>query len=157
MGMTQKHVPISAYAVLLILGMSTAWADSHRELLPPPKCCCDQAACSTASCCSTTESCAACCKESALERRLRALCSVDFKETTLEDAIERFREWSGVNIVVDEPALADAGVSLQRTVSLKLDGLPLKRAFEVLLHQVRLTCVVEKDLVLLTTEARATG
>src|SRR5437868_2991328 len=42
--MTQKHVQVSAYAVLLILGVSTAWAEAkkegHREQLPAPKACC---------------------------------------------------------------------------------------------------------------------
>src|SRR5205823_9765018 len=95
-GMTQKHVPITAYAVLLILGVSTAWAEakkeSRRELLPAPKSCCEKPDCPD--CCCKTEACASCCnsKESAIERRLRALCSIDFRETPLCEAIDRFRE-----------------------------------------------------------------
>src|SRR5467141_1868853 len=111
--MTQKHVQVFAYAVLLILGVSTAWAEGKkegsRELLPAPKCCCDKAESCTSPCCTGTEG-----KETAIERRLRVICSIDFKETPLLDVVERFREWAGVNIVVDEPALADMGVSLQR-------------------------------------------
>src|SRR5438132_12291919 len=55
--MTQNRVQISAYAVLLVLGVSTAWAEVkqqvNRELLPAPKSCC-------AECCSEPASCPAC-------------------------------------------------------------------------------------------------
>jgi hypothetical protein len=161
--MTQKHVQISAHIVLLILGVTTAWADvekqGRRELLPLPTCCCEKAESSTPACCAKTESCPACSKEksAAVDCRLRAICSVDFKDTPLQQAVERFREWSGVNIVVDEPALEEAGISFLRPMSLKVDGVPLKRALEMLLHQVHLSYVVENDVVVLTSEAHARG
>src|SRR5204862_4482682 len=94
-------------------------------------------------------------KETAIERRLRVICSIDFKDTPLLDVVERFREWAGVDIVVDEPALADMGGSLQRARSVKLDGIPLKQALEMVSHQVRLSCVIENEVVLLTSEAQA--
>lgn len=64
--MTQKHVQICAYVVVLILGVSTAWAEgkkeSQRELLPAPKCCCDKTESSACPRCTAAEGCAACAK-----------------------------------------------------------------------------------------------
>jgi hypothetical protein len=149
--------------MVLILGVSTAWAEvekqSRRELLPSPKCCCEKAACPAGQCCQAVESCPACAKEkaSAVECRLRMICSIDFKDSPLQDVMDRFRQWSGINIVVDEPALTEAGVSLQRAVSLKLEGIPLGRALDLLLHQIHLSRVMDKDVVLVTSEAHARG
>src|SRR5438270_4078397 len=137
--MTQKHVQISAHFLLLFFGVSTAWAEvtkeSHRELLSAPKCCCEKIDRASSPCCSGTECCTACVKGkvAAIERRLRMLCSIDFKETPFEEVVERFREWSGVNIVVDQPALDDAGIRLDRPVTIKTEGVLLKSALNLLL------------------------
>src|SRR5207244_1567153 len=77
------------------------------------------------------------------------------------EIVERFREWAGVNIVVDEPALAEAGISAQHLMALKmsfkLDSVPLKKALAMVLHQVHLGCVIDPDVVLVTSEAQARG
>ena len=159
--MTQKYVQVSAYAVLLILGVGTARAETKkettREVLPAPKSCGETAGCCAASCCTAAPSCSAGSKETCLECRLGKLCSVDFKETPLEEVLDHFRESTGINIVADEPALTEAGVSLQRPITLRVEGIPLKKTLQMLLHQAHLSYVVQDGVVLITTEAQARG
>jgi hypothetical protein len=160
--MTQKHVQVFAYAVFLILGVrATVRAETKKEgtaeLLPAPKCCSETAGCCAASCYTAGESCPAAVKKTGLECRLGKVCSVDFKDTPLQEALDHFRESAGVNIVADEPALAEAGVSLQRPITLRVDGIPLKKTLQMLLHQVHLTYVVQDEVVMVTTEWHARG
>jgi hypothetical protein len=159
--MTQKYVPVSAYAVCLILVVGTAWAETKkettREQLPAPKACCETAGCCAASCCTTAQASAAASKETCVECRLGKSCSVDFKDTPLEEVLDQFRQSTGINIVADEPALTEAGVSLQRPITLRVDGLPLKQTLQMLLHQAHLSYVVQDGVVLITTESQARG
>jgi hypothetical protein len=65
--MTQKRVQVSAYAVLLIIGVSVAWGEekkeTSRELLPAPRCCYQHAGSSVSGCCATSDPSPCCAKK----------------------------------------------------------------------------------------------
>jgi hypothetical protein len=170
--MTQKHAQVSAYAVLLILGVSTTWAeakkDEIRELLPAPKCCCNQSDSVVFGCCAETASSPCCVKQAQnlaancgkqcdIDHWLQAVCPLDLKDAPLSQALDELRSKTGLNIVVDEPALNQAGVSLERHLTLKVDGMPLGNLLRLLLHQAHLAYVIKDKVLLVTTEAQARG
>ena len=160
--MTQKHVPIYTYILVMVFGVSTAWAEGEkqvrRELLPVPKACCEACA-AAAPCCAAAGACPACAKteKCSIACCLEKPCSIDFEDAPLMDVVEHFRECSGLNIVFDEPALVEAGVNLQRPLSIKLNAVPLKKALEMVLHQVHLSYRVDSNILVFTTEALARG
>src|SRR5207253_3254687 len=75
-------------------------------------------------------------KEHAIHRRLdQPISSMDFKDTPLKQILDDLQGLTGINIVTDTPALSDAGVSLDTQITMRLDGIALKSALNLLLHQ----------------------
>jgi hypothetical protein len=142
--MTQKHVQISAYAVLMILGVSTAWAEAKkegRELLPAPRCCCDESDCAILSCCAAKEagSCCAkqtqnvtakCCKSCDIEHWLQTACPLDIT----------------LKIVVDEPLVTEASMFV-----LGMKGVSFGNLLGTLLHELHLAYVIKDNVLQITT------
>jgi type II secretory pathway component GspD/PulD (secretin) len=96
-------------------------------------------------------------KEREIERRLIMPLSLDFKNTPLRQVVDDLRTWTGINIVVDKRALEEESIPLDQTVDMKLEGVSLKSALTNVLHQVRLTYVIEDEVLKITTEAHAKG
>jgi len=97
-------------------------------------------------------------KEQAIYRRLEGpISSLDYKDTPLKQILDDLQVTTGMNIVPDEPALNEAGISLERPVTMKLEGVSLKSALNLLLRQARLTYVVGDEVLKVTTEDQARG
>lgn len=96
-------------------------------------------------------------KDGDIEQCLGAVCSFHFSNTPLRQVLDDLRVLSGLNIIADEPALQEAGISLDRPVTLGLKGLPLKKGLELVLHQMHLTYVVKDDVLHITTPSHARG
>jgi type II secretory pathway component GspD/PulD (secretin) len=98
-------------------------------------------------------------KEREIERRLSLPISpLDFKDTPLKQVIDDLRTWTGINIIADQPALDEEQISLDRPMTMRLDGgISLKSALNLLLHQVHLTYVIKDEVLQITTDAHARG
>ena len=97
-------------------------------------------------------------KEREIYRKLdNPMNSMEFKDTPLRQVLDDMQGWTGINIVPDEPALNDAGISLDHPVTMKLEGVAFKSALNLLLHQVHLTYVVKDEVLNITTEDNARG
>jgi type II secretory pathway component GspD/PulD (secretin) len=97
-------------------------------------------------------------KESEIYRKLDLpITPMDFKDTPLRLILDDLQGWTGINIVPDEPALAENGISLDRPMNLKLENVALKSALNLLLHQAHLTYVVKDEVLNITTEDHAHG
>jgi type II secretory pathway component GspD/PulD (secretin)/tetratricopeptide (TPR) repeat protein len=83
--------------------------------------------------------------------------SMEFKDTPLRQILDDLHSSTGINIVPDEPALQEAGITLEHAVTMKLDGVALKSALNLLLHQAHLTYVVKDEVLNVTTEDHARG
>jgi Flp pilus assembly secretin CpaC len=81
--------------------------------------------------------------------------SLDYKDAPLRQILDDLRGTSAMNIVPDEPALNEAGINLDRPMTIKLDNIALKSALNLILHQVNLTYMVKDEVLLVTTEAHA--
>ena len=80
--------------------------------------------------------------------------SVDFQETPLHLAIHQISEELGLSIRLDEPALAEDGVALDRPISLRIENVAAKFVLNVLLQQVHLVWVIQDAQIVVTAERR---
>jgi type II secretory pathway component GspD/PulD (secretin) len=96
-------------------------------------------------------------KEKQIMRRLTAPVSLSFEGAPLKSVINELRDVNGINIVIDDPALQEQGISLDSPISIKLDQVSLKSALNLILHKVHLTHVVKDEALQITTEDHARG
>jgi type II secretory pathway component GspD/PulD (secretin) len=97
-------------------------------------------------------------KEREIYRRLdNPINSMEYRDTPLRQVLDDLQSWTGINIVADDPALTEAGISLEHPVTMKLEGVAFKSALNLLLHQVHLTYVVKNEVLNITTEDNARG
>jgi hypothetical protein len=86
-------------------------------------------------------------------RRLSNPVSVCFKDMELTQAMKDLQAMTGISIVLDTPALAGAGVSLEQHVSLKLECVSLKTVLTTVLEQVHLTyCIKDGAVVIVSAD-----
>jgi hypothetical protein len=87
-----------------------------------------------------------------LEMRLKKRIAIDFVNTPLAEVIETLRKRSDIDIVVDEPALVEAGISRETPVSMTFEHIPVKSALQLTLHQVGLAWWLKDGRLIVTTE-----
>jgi type II secretory pathway component GspD/PulD (secretin) len=92
-----------------------------------------------------------------IERRLSLPISLDFRDQTLKHVLDDLRDMTGINIVPDLPALEAENISLDRPITMHLEGVSTKSALDLVLHQAHLIYVIKDEVVLVTTEAYARG
>jgi RNA polymerase sigma factor (sigma-70 family) len=96
-------------------------------------------------------------REDAVERLLRSPVNMDFQDVPLRQVLQDLRAAHGLNIVPDRPALEEAGLSLDRRVSVRVSGVSLKSALSLILHDAGLAYTVREGIVVVTTPAAARG
>ena len=67
-------------------------------------------------------------KEQEIERKLSTPVSLNFKDAPLQQVINDLRDYNALNIVIDEPALREDGISLDSPLSIQLNQVSLKSA-----------------------------
>jgi hypothetical protein len=96
-------------------------------------------------------------REREIERKLKTPVTLDFTDAPLKSILADIRAWKDLNIYVDEAALAEHGISLDRPVTIKVDQVSLKGALRLLLQCKHLTYVIKDEVLVITTEDRARG
>jgi type II secretory pathway component GspD/PulD (secretin) len=96
-------------------------------------------------------------KEKEIEHKLLDPVTFDFKDTPIKEIIDDLRDWTQLNIVIDQPALDDEAINLSRPLSIKLDNVMAKTALDMVLHQAHLIYVIQGEVVLVTTESHSRG
>jgi RNA polymerase sigma factor (sigma-70 family) len=89
------------------------------------------------------------------EAKLRAPITVNFKDAPLSQVLDDLRTFTGLNIVIDQPALEQDGLSADRPVTLRLENVALRTALTLLLRNVRMCYSVQDGIILVTTAAAA--
>ena len=92
-----------------------------------------------------------------IENKLRTPVTLNFTDAPLKQVIDDIRGWTDINIFVDQQALDQEGVSMERPVSVKLEGVSLKSVLNLVLKQVHLTYIIKDDVLQITSEAQASG
>lgn len=80
---------------------------------------------------------------------------MEFVDTPLQDAVNFLKDFHQIEIQLDTRALEDAGVGSDTPVSRNLSGLPLRSALRILLGDLDLAYVVKNDVLLITTQDKA--
>jgi type II secretory pathway component GspD/PulD (secretin) len=96
-------------------------------------------------------------KEREIERQLSTPVTLNFTDAPLKSVIDDLRAFKGINIWVNEAALAEEGISLDRPVSVKLDQVSLHSALNLILQNVHLTYCIRDEVLQITTRKDAQG
>ncbi len=96
-------------------------------------------------------------KERAIEYRLKQPISLNFNNTPLRDAISSIAIQSGIQVVPDLRALQEAKVNLDAPLSGSADNINMKNALNILLKPMRLSYVIEDQVLKITTENYTIG
>lgn len=96
-------------------------------------------------------------KHRTIAKALQIPVNLNLSNVPLRKVIDDLRTLTGINIYVDEPALAEKGISEDTPITLKLDDIALKSALNLLLKLAHLTYVVKDDVLQITTEEHAHG
>jgi general secretion pathway protein D len=96
-------------------------------------------------------------KEREIESKLRTRVTLNFTDAPLRQVMDNLRASYGVNIYVDQQALDQEGVSMERPVSVKLEDVSLKSVLNLMLKQVHLTYIIKDEVLQITSESAARG
>ncbi len=96
-------------------------------------------------------------EERKIENSLNAPADLHFQNMPLRQVIEDLRQMYKLNIYIDEQALMDKGIGLDRPVSIKLDGIALKSALRLMLRNLNLTYIIDEGALQIVTPDRARG
>ncbi len=96
-------------------------------------------------------------KEREIERQLSTPVTLNFTNAPLKTVIDDLRAFKGINMWIDEAALAEEGISTDRPVSIKLDQISLRSALNMLLQNMHLTYIIKDEVLQITTRKAAQG
>jgi hypothetical protein len=98
------------------------------------------------------------CEESEqIQESLQSRADVDFQEQSLRDALAELARLYSVNVVIDERALTEAGVTVESPVTLTARQVRLSSVLELLLEPLNLTYELEDEVVKITNPQRLAG
>ncbi len=93
--------------------------------------------------------------ESSVEKALAEKIDLDFVETPLKDVAASIAKKTGVNVLLDNKAITDAGASADTPITFMIKRIPLRSALRHLLQEHELNFIIESDNVLLVTSDTA--
>jgi type II secretory pathway component GspD/PulD (secretin) len=96
-------------------------------------------------------------KEKEIEHKLNSPISLDFKDAPLGQVIDDLHNMTGINMVIDKPALNADNISLSEPITIHLEGVSMKSALNLVLHQAHLIYIIKYEVLQVTTEAYAKG
>jgi hypothetical protein len=94
-------------------------------------------------------------REKKIMKALETPMDLELKDSTLEAVISYIKEKSGVNIVVPPALLEEKGITYQTPVSVSLKKVTMRTALKKVLSDVGMVYVIDKEVILATTEERA--
>ena len=80
---------------------------------------------------------------------------IDFIETPLQDVIDFFKDYHGIEIQIDTKALNDCGIDATTPVTKNLKGVSLRSALKLMLRELNLTYVIQDGVLLITRPEEA--
>lgn len=90
-----------------------------------------------------------------IRRALDLPTTVEFLNLPLKDCLEYLSDYHGIKIEFDRDALKAEGVKIDPPVTLQLANVPLRNVFRLLLEPVKLTQVVDGNVLRITTQEKA--
>jgi hypothetical protein len=132
---------MSAFVAALLLGWGlsrVAWSQekpAYRGALPP--------------------SAADTLREAKIEAILRQPCTLDIDESSLQDAVDYFRQKFDIEVALDQKALGDAGIDPSVSVTFHTKDLPAGSALDLLLEDFELAYAIQHGVLRITSKDKA--
>jgi type II secretory pathway component GspD/PulD (secretin) len=95
--------------------------------------------------------------ERKIESQLYHNVNMNFSNMALGKILDYLATEEGINIVPDENALGEQGITLDQPLSIKVDNIALKSGLKLLLDKAKLIYVIEDDVLKVTTKEHARG
>ena len=80
---------------------------------------------------------------------------VAFTDIPLEEALNYLKDLHGIEIWIDKGALSADGIATDHQVTLNISGITLRSALRLLLEPMLLSCVIEDEVLKITTQDAA--
>jgi hypothetical protein len=104
----------------------------------------------------TTESPPPAGSETPVERALAQKIDLDFVETPLKDVAASIAKKAGINLLLDNKAITDAGGSGDTPITFQIRGVALRPALRLMLQEHELNFIIDSDnVVLITSDTKA--
>ncbi|HEY0983203.1 hypothetical protein [Schlesneria sp.] len=94
-------------------------------------------------------------REQRIQEALKESTEVSFTDQPLKDALDYLEELHGIEIIIDDAALADAAISTDQPVNLNITGITLRSALRLMLERLQLTYIIEDEVMQITTQEKA--
>lgn len=97
--------------------------------------------------------------EREIELKLDRPMKVSFKQASLREVLDKFADTAQMNMSVDEPAMAAAGIELDKVLVSEaiVQPISMRSIMQVVLEKHQLQYLVENDMVVVTTLKKAKG
>ncbi|TWU12646.1 Regulatory protein BlaR1 [Symmachiella macrocystis] len=93
--------------------------------------------------------------EQAIRKALASPSEVDFQDQPLIDVALHLQDLHNIQIVFDEMAMNDEGISTDTPVNLSLGGISLQKVLRLILGPIQLQAVSYEEVLLITTATKA--
>lgn len=92
-----------------------------------------------------------------VSKQLSTEVSLHFENAELMDFLETVQKTSGLNMVVDVPALEEEGLTTDAPISIDVDGVSIKSALNLVLKPLHLGWTYRDEAVVVTSQLRLQG
>ncbi len=93
--------------------------------------------------------------EKAILKAFQEETSIEFVDTPLADILDYLSHKHRIPIILDGPALKEAGVEGSTPITRNLSGIPLRSALEIVLDELQLKWVIYHDVLMITSPTKA--
>lgn len=83
--------------------------------------------------------------------------SLHFEDAPLDQVMRHIAQTHGINVVVDQTGLEDAGATAYMPVTINIDGIKLKSALNLILKPLNLDFAIEDEVLKVTSALRQQG
>ncbi len=95
--------------------------------------------------------------EKAILKAFQEETAIEFVDTPLADVLDYLSHKHRIPIIIDRPALKEAGVEESTPITFHLTGIPLRSALEMVLDELGLKWTIHHDVLLITSPTKAEG
>ncbi len=90
-------------------------------------------------------------------KNLQQLISLDFEDRPFIELLQHIANHAGINIVIDDAALAEVGISSNEPITVHLDQVSVSTGLNVVLRSLGLTSMIEDEVLKITSSEEAEG
>ena len=94
-------------------------------------------------------------RDAATEKALESPMNIEYEEVQFADVMAELEKWSGLNFILDETAIDDS-LTKEELVTVRVRGVPLAKALELMLGPFNATYAIEEGVVMIISKDNIT-